>query len=210
MGTVPELPLIIGYRHSGEGRARALIGVLEKNGLRDGDVIALEGLSRHETDKRTVFDLWESEAHGKQRLEEGMRLAARAGVDHILHLYENRINKINFHLLLADYLASKNVKVVGWDIFSSRVRKLDKVKNEKLKQFLQSPIREKIGSKSLKVTNPRFILCGSGHAPALGKLVPNRGVITLSNPIHVGASLARTKYKLRQTWRKTKRRFSRK
>jgi hypothetical protein len=158
--------VIIGFRHSGIKKAKEIIQQLEKNGIKENDLIAVE---YNQTELRRLLDKW-----NKIKITDDLALFSEEEMFYvrlfkflqqkkarIMHLESSRHLGLRSRYLY-DYLENLNLKSL------------------KMFRLMTVPIREKFWAKKLKGKKPAFVLAGAGHIPAIKKMIPYRKILNLN------------------------------
>jgi len=221
-------PVIIGFQHFGEENACKIIAALRERRLKEGDTVAIEL-----TPMRAKMFQWLNTSDNLKshlsELDEAIKLAESAEAQGLKLPNIRKSSDIRalkgetiFFASLEKFLSSKGVKLLHLesDAHYERGMKAKNVRSDKnaskkakrLARFVIMPINEKYWKKRLEGTNPRFILVGAGHVPAVKRMVPYKEAVEtykLSTHERVRDELVRLKYRAEKGRRRFIRRMKR-
>ncbi len=186
-----DWPVLITYKHEGLDIAKKVIDALRDEGLKKGDTVSLE-VSKKQLD--FLINRW---------------LARHGGFP----IKPHKSAEVAFMDKIFDFLMELDVDVLPFS--SSRVEKhvVDRVekqdkalesgkkvsrKYKRLTEFMLFPIREKFFIKRLRDQNPKFVLGGNLHLPALRKVFPYSRVVNVVKPrlgFRLTAKMSRLHYR---------------
>ena len=153
---------LIGVTHRGEASAQRMIETLIKLGLKEGDTVALEGLSRHQTMPKLP------------KSKEELRLQLRPGYD-----IDSYNQELEFFRTIINFIKEKNASFSGIDILTHKLSAYSRT-TQPFRDLVLFPAREKIMLKAIAVVNPKYVIVGAKHLHGLRKLLPESKVVDLS------------------------------
>jgi len=196
-------PVLITYKHEGEDSAQKVIAELKKRNLRKGDLVALEVSEKQ-------LDILISEYLGKLigRAPEHSDIPERVFMEKVFdYLMKVDVNVLPF--------GSKRVEDRVVDLvkkYEESGKNLPR-KKKRLLHFMMFPIRERFFGKHLRGKDPKFVLGGSLHLPALKKAFQYSEIVDTGKPplkLRLIAFKSRAQYQAAKRISAAKRAFARK
>ncbi len=197
--------ILIGFKHAGLENAKRVIAELEKQGLKNGDLIALEGHkeavklslklvgNRMEAERLCkghagiISNLEADIFHLKNSARKGADVAKALRTSKAFLKFENyTLDSLIFNQIVYSLFVAKKARLLPLDK-ESAVRRASPGKatgrrEERIRALVLIPIREKRWKRVLQNApeKPRFVLCGGTHLSAVKKMIPYEKAINLA------------------------------
>jgi len=196
-------PTLITYKHEGAESAQKVIAELKKRNLKKGDLVALE-VSEKQLSILINEYLGKLMGHAPKHPDIAERVFMEKVFDYLMKV---DVNVFPF--------GSKRVEDRVVDLVKKYEESGKKPtrKEKRLLRFLMFPIRERFFGKRLRGKNPKFVLGGSLHLPALKKAFQYREVVDTGKPplkLRLYASKSRLQYRTAKKISATKRNLAKK
>lgn len=230
--------ILIGYKHSGQENANLVINELERQGIKEGDVLAdeiskayLDSLKKKVIGGRIVyFNIridHKIETTTKQLEKEPGNQELQVNLEHFQNMKQDFI----FQTELMKFFLRKKIRVVPlesnamfnrtskwlYDTAATNAKGNVVKKMETIGKFITFPVRENHWKKVLQSSKPKFVMAGATHLPAIKRMTPYKKCIDLSQQSlrsrtkeRIKADWTRLQCKVRQEKRKIKQRMSQK
>ncbi len=221
--------IIIGMLHEGEENADKVIKALIENGIKEGQIVAMEKSPKGFQSDKELFQnglFFRTIENFERRLNETRQhIKSCNDKKELKELKRNErscsssVDTLRFLYRLYDFLFKKRVEILPISSFAkeqtARSMKPQTRKRKRIYNFVVHPIRENYWKKQLRGKKPRFVLVGVNHVSAVKKMIPYERVIKIDQSSFVRKTFYRIEhasirahYRAIKEWKKAKRRFA--
>jgi hypothetical protein len=186
-----EGAVIIGLLHSGEKSALNVIKLLEAEGIKEDDLIALELSeikSKYFEEKiksGNINDILNALRNQRSIIANQIKKTERTEPEYKSKVVglSNKLYYIDKDLCsytLLNFLASKKAKIINLQ-FSDPTQKMNNFETRRLRNYFVYSVRENTWKKRLEGKNPAFVLSGINHIPAIKRFVRYRKIVKMAS-----------------------------